>query len=185
MVLTRNNIHACQTLGRPILTLEVDSEIFDEPLLDADSGKTIVCFIFNLNDDSPIQKRTKLTLIVNKFGMYPFIYAFLFFLMFSPLSNVLVFVYKEAIGSKTWNVLFFVHPDFIQNHRQSFILPSCAEASTLALANTCSISPSLELRFLYHHGVGIFIDDEARKASVQDVFGFILPLIVLFLYLTE
>jgi hypothetical protein len=64
-------------------------------------------------------------------------------------------------------------------------LPSCAEASTLALANTCSISPSLELRFLYHHGVGIFIDDEARKASVQDVFGFILPLIVLFLYLME
>jgi hypothetical protein len=44
-------------LGRCILALEADLEIFDEilkPLLDAKSGETIVWPIFNLDDDSPI-----------------------------------------------------------------------------------------------------------------------------------
>jgi hypothetical protein len=42
-------------LGRPILALEVDSEIFDEvlkPFLVAESNGTIVLPIFNLDDDS-------------------------------------------------------------------------------------------------------------------------------------
>jgi hypothetical protein len=58
MVITRNNIRACRTLGRPILAPEVDSKIFDEvlkPFLDVDLGKTIVRPIFNLDNDSPIK----------------------------------------------------------------------------------------------------------------------------------
>jgi hypothetical protein len=45
MVLTWNIVCACRALGRPILALEVDSEIFDEvlkPLLDVKSGEIIV-----------------------------------------------------------------------------------------------------------------------------------------------
>jgi hypothetical protein len=59
MVFIGNNICACQALGRPILALEANSEIFDEmlkPLLDANLGKIIVQHVFNLDDDSPIQK---------------------------------------------------------------------------------------------------------------------------------
>jgi hypothetical protein len=44
-------------LGRPILALKVDSEIFDEvlkPFLVAELGGTIVLHVFNLDDDSPI-----------------------------------------------------------------------------------------------------------------------------------
>jgi hypothetical protein len=51
----------CWALGRPILALEADLEIFDEvlkPLLDAKSSKTIVWLVFNLDDDSPIKKKT-------------------------------------------------------------------------------------------------------------------------------
>jgi hypothetical protein len=65
LVFTRNSICACRTLGRPILALEADSKIFDEvlkPLLDADLGKTIVHPIFNLDDDSPILKKTRINL---------------------------------------------------------------------------------------------------------------------------
>jgi hypothetical protein len=61
--------------------------------------------------------------------------------MFLPLSNVLVFVYKEAIGSRRWNVLFFAHPNFLQNPHQSFILPSYVEVFALALVDLCSIPP--------------------------------------------
>jgi hypothetical protein len=65
MVFARNNIHAYETLGRPILALEVDSKIFDEvlkPLLDVELGETIVRPIFNLDDNSPIQKIVRINL---------------------------------------------------------------------------------------------------------------------------
>jgi hypothetical protein len=65
MVFTWNNIHACQALGRPILALEAYSEIFDEvlkPLLDVNLGETIVWPIFNLDDNPPIKKKTKINL---------------------------------------------------------------------------------------------------------------------------
>jgi hypothetical protein len=65
MVFLRNNIHVYWALGRPILALEVDSKIFDEvlkPLLDADSSEIIVRHVFNLDDDSPIKKRTRINL---------------------------------------------------------------------------------------------------------------------------
>lgn len=64
IVLTRNNIHACQVLGRLIIALEVDLEIFDEvlkPLFDAESSENIIKPNFNLDDDSLIQR----TAIVN------------------------------------------------------------------------------------------------------------------------
>jgi hypothetical protein len=57
--LTRNNIHAYRALGRQILIIEVDSKIFDEvlkPFLDVKSGENV----FNLDDDSPIEKKTKI-----------------------------------------------------------------------------------------------------------------------------
>jgi hypothetical protein len=63
MVLIKNNISVCQVLGRPILALEVNSEIFYQalkPLLDANLGKTIVQPIFNLDDNSPIKKRSRI-----------------------------------------------------------------------------------------------------------------------------
>jgi hypothetical protein len=44
-------------LGRPILTLNVDSKIFDQilkPLLDAKFNENIVRLVFNLDDNSPI-----------------------------------------------------------------------------------------------------------------------------------
>jgi hypothetical protein len=65
MVLTWNSIHAYRALGRPILALEADSKIFDEvlkPLLDVDLSETIVRPIFNLDDNSPIKKITKINL---------------------------------------------------------------------------------------------------------------------------
>jgi hypothetical protein len=72
MVRLGNNIHVCRALRRPILALEANSKIFDEvmnPLLDAELSKTnIVRLVFNLDDDSPIQKKPKLTSSVNKFG---------------------------------------------------------------------------------------------------------------------
>jgi hypothetical protein len=82
-------------------------------------------------------------------------------------------------------VPFFAHFDFLQCPCQSFILPSYAEASTFVLADLCSIPPSPEPRIRYHPNVEIFIDHEAREASVQDIFGLFLPLIVLCLYLIE
>jgi hypothetical protein len=63
LVLIRNNINACWALGRPILALEVDQNIFDEmlkPLLDVKSSKIVVYHVFNLDDDFPIKKRTKI-----------------------------------------------------------------------------------------------------------------------------
>lgn len=65
MVLIRNNIRVCWVFGRPILALEVDSEIFYEvlkPLLDANLGKVVVRPIFNLDDDSPIKKKIRINL---------------------------------------------------------------------------------------------------------------------------
>jgi hypothetical protein len=50
-------------LGRQILIVEVDSKIFDEvlkPFLDVKSGKNIIKHVFNLDDDFPIQKKTKI-----------------------------------------------------------------------------------------------------------------------------
>jgi hypothetical protein len=79
---------------------------------------------------------------------------------------VLVFVYRESIGSKRRNVPFFVHLDFLQSPLQSFILPSYVEALAFALVDLCSIPPSLEPRTRYHVSVEIFIDDETREANV-------------------
>jgi hypothetical protein len=65
IILTRNNIRACWALGRSILALKANSEIFEEllnPILDAKLGETIVGPIFNLDDNSPIQKLTKISL---------------------------------------------------------------------------------------------------------------------------
>jgi hypothetical protein len=86
--------------------------------------------------------------------------------MFSPLFNVLIFVYRKATKSRRWNVPFFVHPNFLQSLRQSFILPSYVEVSARALVDLCSIPPSPKPRTHYHLGVEIFIDDEVREASV-------------------
>jgi hypothetical protein len=94
-------------------------------------------------------------------------------------------VYRKAIGSIRQNAPLFVHLDFFQSLHQTFILPSYIEASTFALANVCFIPPSPKLRTHYHLGVEIFIDDEAKEASVKDVFGLFLPLIILRLYLME
>jgi hypothetical protein len=65
MVLTGNGICACQVLQRPILTLEADLEIFDEmlkPLLDSNSNKTVIQHVFNLDDNSPIKKKSRINL---------------------------------------------------------------------------------------------------------------------------
>jgi len=65
IVLTRHNIRACWALGRPILALEVDSEIFDEvlkPLFEVELGENIVKSCFNLDDNSPIQKKARINL---------------------------------------------------------------------------------------------------------------------------
>jgi hypothetical protein len=65
MGLIRNNICVCQVLVKPILALEVDSKIFDEvlkPILDADSSEIIVWLVFNLDDNSPIKKKTRINL---------------------------------------------------------------------------------------------------------------------------
>ncbi len=62
IVFTGNNICACWALGRLIFALEVDSKIFNEvlkPLLDAKLGENIVRHVFNLDDNSPIKKKTK------------------------------------------------------------------------------------------------------------------------------
>jgi hypothetical protein len=61
---------------------------------------------------------------------------------------------------------FFVHLNFLQNPFQNFILLLYVEAFTLALVDISSIPPSSELKTHYHANVEIFIDDEARKASV-------------------
>ncbi len=61
-----NNIHAYWALGRPILAFEANSDMFYEvlkPLLVVESSETkIVRCVFNLDDDSPIQKRAKINL---------------------------------------------------------------------------------------------------------------------------
>jgi hypothetical protein len=65
MILTGKSIRVCRVLQRPILALEADLEIFDEmlkPLLDSNSGKTIVQHVFNLDDNSPIKKRSRINL---------------------------------------------------------------------------------------------------------------------------
>ncbi len=66
MVLTGNNIHVCQVLGRPTLALEANLKIFDEvlkPFFDAKLSETnIVRSVFNLGDDSPIHKRARINL---------------------------------------------------------------------------------------------------------------------------
>jgi hypothetical protein len=65
IALTRNNICACQALGRPILAFEANLEIFEKvlkPLLDAKSNENIVRPGFNLDDDFPIQKRVRINL---------------------------------------------------------------------------------------------------------------------------
>jgi hypothetical protein len=52
-------------LGRLILALKPDSEIYDEvlkPFLDAKSSETITQLVFNLDDNSPIQKRARINL---------------------------------------------------------------------------------------------------------------------------
>jgi hypothetical protein len=52
-------------LGRPILALKADSNIFDEklkPLLDAKSSENIVRPSFNFDENSPIQKKAKINL---------------------------------------------------------------------------------------------------------------------------
>jgi hypothetical protein len=51
------NSRACWALGRPILALDADLEMFDEvlkPLLDVESSGTIVWPIFNHDDNFPI-----------------------------------------------------------------------------------------------------------------------------------
>jgi hypothetical protein len=66
MVLLRNSIHAYWALGRPILAFKVNSKIFDEvlkPLLVVELSKTIVWCVFNLDNDSPIQKRARINFI--------------------------------------------------------------------------------------------------------------------------
>jgi len=90
--------------------------------------------------------------------------------MFLLISNVLVFIFKKANGLRRWKVPFFVHLDFLQSFCQSFLLPSHAKASTLALVDLCSILPSLEPRTHYHVVVEIFIDDEVREANVYNIF---------------
>ncbi len=65
IIFIRNNICVCQALRRPILVLEVNSKILDEvlkPLLDVELGENIIKFGFNLDDNSPIQKRAKINL---------------------------------------------------------------------------------------------------------------------------
>jgi len=65
MVLIGNSIHAYRALKRSIFALKVDLEIFDEmlkPLLDADSNKTILRHVFNLDDNPPIKKRSRINL---------------------------------------------------------------------------------------------------------------------------
>jgi hypothetical protein len=65
MVLIWNSIHACRALRRSIFALEADLENFDEvlkPLLDADSNKTILRHVFNLDDNPPIKKRSRINL---------------------------------------------------------------------------------------------------------------------------
>jgi hypothetical protein len=62
-------------LGRLIVALEVDLEIFDEvlkPFLDVELSENIVKPNLNLDDDSPIQKRGTINiLIVNKSNRIP------------------------------------------------------------------------------------------------------------------
>ncbi len=78
----------------------------------------------------------------------------------------------------------------------SFILISFKVHSELYLAFTCRgfctcISgpilhpPSPELKTHYHPNVEIIIDDEAREASVEDIFWLFLSLIILCLYWME
>jgi hypothetical protein len=45
-------------------------------------------------------------------------------------------------------------------------LPSYAKASTLTLADLCSIPPSPKPRIRYHLDVDIFIDEEAKEVNV-------------------
>jgi hypothetical protein len=63
LVIVRNNIHTCQALHKFILALEAYLDIFYEVLklpLDAKLDRTIVQFVFNLDDDSPIKKKSKI-----------------------------------------------------------------------------------------------------------------------------
>jgi hypothetical protein len=70
--------------------------------------------------------------------------------MFSLFFNVLVFVYRKASGLRRQHVPLFVHLDFLQSPRQSFITPSYAEAFAITLVDLCSIPPSLKPRIHYH-----------------------------------
>jgi hypothetical protein len=63
-------------------------------------------------------------------------------------------------------VPLIVHLNFPQSPHQIFILLSCVEAFALTLVDLFSIPPSLEPKTYYHFGVEIFIDDEAKEASV-------------------
>jgi len=82
-------------------------------------------------------------------------------------------------------VPFFGHLDFLWSPFHSFILSSYVNAFVVALANFCSIPTSLKPKTRYHLNVEMFIDDEAREASVKMFIGFFFPLIVFCLYLIE
>jgi hypothetical protein len=59
------HVEGVQECLTSILALKADLEIFDEvmkALLDAESSETIVPLVFNLDDDFPIQKRTKINI---------------------------------------------------------------------------------------------------------------------------
>jgi hypothetical protein len=56
--------------------------------------------------------------------------------------------------------------NFLHGPLQSFILPSYAKASIVALVDLCSVPPSPKPRTRYHLGVEMFIDDEAREVNV-------------------
>jgi hypothetical protein len=65
IIFLRTNICVCQALKRSILVLEANLEILDEvlkPLLDVELRENIVKLGFNLDDNSPIQKRAKINL---------------------------------------------------------------------------------------------------------------------------
>jgi hypothetical protein len=77
----------CRVLGRLIVALEVDLEIFDEvlkPFLDVELSENIVKPNLNLDDDSPIQKRGTINiLIVNKSNRIPLLIQLKIFNVFS------------------------------------------------------------------------------------------------------
>jgi hypothetical protein len=77
-----------------------------------------------------------------------------------------VFIYREAGGLKRQHVPLFSHPNFLQNPFQRFILPSYAEASIVVLMDLCFVPPFLKPKTHYRPIVEMFIDDEAKEASV-------------------